>query len=63
MTTRSWTELKDINGSTYILQYTSVDTHEGATVGGFFLLRLESEQELKEFKEHEFKCPQRREFD
>ncbi len=60
MTTRSWTELKDINGSTYILQYTSVDTHEGATVGGFFLLRLESEQELKE---HEYKSSTRRELE
>ena len=63
MPNRSWKETKEINGRTYIVQHTSVDTHEGATVGSYFLLCLESEQELKELKEHEFKCPQRREFD
>jgi len=60
MSNRSWRETKEIDGHTYIKQYTSVDTHEGATVSSYFLFCLESEQELKE---HALKCSQRREFD
>jgi len=50
MSSRSWRETKEIDGKTYILQYTSVDSHEGATHSSFILFFLESEQELKEFK-------------
>jgi len=48
MTTRSWTEIEEINDKSYLVQHTSVDTHEGFTFSSFTLLHLASEQELEE---------------
>ena len=57
MTTRSWIDIEEFGDKSYLVQYTSVDTHEDATFSSFFLLRLASEQELEE---HSNKLIQRR---
>lgn len=50
MTNRTWTKIEEIDDKSYLVQYSEVDTHEGASIGGFVLLLLESEQELAEQK-------------
>ena len=52
MAIRERIELREVNGTTYLVKYSEVDRHEGYTSYSFYFLREASEQDIEE---HRFK--------
>lgn len=53
MSARVWTEIKFINDKAYVLQNSSVLTHEGYISYSSYYLREATEQDIKEHKSAE----------
>lgn len=50
MAARERTELKEANGTMYIVKYSEVDRHEGYTSYSFYFLREATEQDIEEHR-------------
>jgi len=51
MAARDWTEIREINGTKYLIQYFEVDAHEGYTSRSSHIVRKATEEDVKEHKE------------
>jgi len=53
MATREWTELEEIDGKAYLVKHSEVDAHEGYISHSFYILRLASPEDIKEYQAKE----------
>ena len=50
MAARDWTEIREINGTEYLIQYFEVDTHEGYTSRSSHIVRKATKEDIKNQK-------------
>ena len=53
MATREWIELREINGTQYLIKYSEVDAHEGYISRSSHILRVASPEDIEEHKKSE----------
>ena len=53
MATREWIELREINGTQYLIKYSEVDTHEGYISRSSYILRSATPEDLKQYAKTE----------
>ena len=51
MAARDWTEIREINGTKYLVQYFEVDTHEGYTSRSSHIVRKATEEDVRKYEE------------
>ena len=47
MAAKSWTEVREINGKTYLIQHYEVDTHEGAVIRSNHIVREANSEDVE----------------
>jgi hypothetical protein len=53
MATREWIELREINGTSYLIKYSEVDTHEGYVSRSSYILRVASAEDIEKYEKTE----------
>ena len=51
MATRDWIELRELNGTPYLIKYLEVDAHEGYISRSSYILREASSEDIEKYKE------------
>lgn len=51
MAARDWTEIREINGTKYLVQYFEVDAHEGYTSRSSHIVRKATEEDVRKYEE------------
>ena len=53
MATREWIELREINGTPYLIKYSEVDAHEGYISRSSHILRSATPEDIKQYAKAE----------
>ena len=51
MAARDWTEIRELNGTEYLIQYFEVDAHEGYTSRSSHIVRKATQKDIREHRE------------
>ena len=55
MAARDWTEIREINGTKYLIQYFEVDAHEGYTSRSSHIIRQASREDIENHRKEKRK--------